>query len=132
MAKKEYNIKQERKFNNEVSKAYLSVTCEETEIQGFLDKLDGVLTVFEQNVSLSSVPEASNVVTGGLCVTSVSMAHDAAKTVSIYSSRPMLFKSTVSVAELQASLMLWKPFNGAYETETPTKVYPKIASIIDL
>ena len=130
MAKKVYLVKQKRKFNGDVSVASFTYECEEAEIQAIVAQLEGVITVLVEDVALSSAEGATDVVTGGLPITSISMVHSEAKTkfVGAYD-KPLLFKTTTSVVELQNLFKTHKPFSGAYATETPDNVYPKIGSM---
>ncbi|BFU77181.1 hypothetical protein ALC152_03960 [Arcobacter sp. 15-2] len=128
MAKKTYLIKQERKFNGDVTVASASYECDEAEISGLVALLEGVVTVMEENLSLSSAEGASNVVTGGLPIDSVSLVHSEAKTKYFGAyNKPLLFKATTSVTELQNLFKTHKPFSGAYETEAPDNVFPKVS-----
>jgi len=130
MAKKTYLVKQERKFNGDVTVATFSYECEETEIQAIVTLLEGKITVLVEDTTLSSAADASNVVTGGLPIDSIALVHSEAKTkyVGAYN-KPILFKSTTSVVDLQNAFLLHKPFTGAYETEKPDAVYPKVGNI---
>lgn len=130
MAKKAYLTKQEIKYNGDVQTSSFTYVCEETEIQAIVDKMQGVVTVFEENVTLSSAEGASNVVTTGLPISSVSMVHSEAKTVFFSGFKPIIFKDTVKVTELQDMFKLHKPFKGAYEAEKPDNAFPKLAPSI--
>lgn len=129
MAKKNYLIRQQRKFNGDVTVASANYECEETQIGAFVSKLAGVVTVMEENLTLSSPDGASDVVTEGLVIDSISLVHSEAKTKFIGAyNKPLVFKSTTSVNELQTLLKTHKPFSGAFDTATPDEVYPKIGS----
>ncbi len=133
MAKKTYKVTQKVKFNGNVSSISFNYECDETEIAGLVSKLAGVVTVFEENISLSSPAGASDLVTGGLPVQSISFVHSEAKTVYVGAyQKPILFKDSVSVTELRSMLKLHKPFDGAYSTELPDEVYPKLGTFGDL
>lgn len=133
MAKKTYKVTQKVKFNGNVSSISFNYECDETEIAALVAKLAGVVTVFEENISLSSPAGASDLVTGGLPVQSISFVHSEAKTVYVGAyQKPILFKDSVSVTELRAMLKLHKPFDGAYSTEFPDEVYPKLGTFGDL
>lgn len=130
MAKKKYTIKQERKFNGEVTFASGTYECEETDVQAIVAKLEGVITVLEENVTLSSPEGASNIVTGGLVIDGISMVHSEAKTQYFGAyKKPFIFKSSVSVTELQNMFKLHKPFTGAFASDLPDRVVPKIGNI---
>jgi len=132
MAKKKYLLRQERKFNGDVTVASTTYECEEAEIQGIVDKLEGIVTVLEENVSLGN-GATNNEVTGGLPIDSISMVHSEAKTKNFGAyGKPLLFKSTTSVVELQNLFKLHKPFTGAYDTEQPDAVYPRVGNIGNL
>lgn len=122
-----YKVQQVRKFNGEVTKTSFDYECEQAEMQAIVDKLEGVITVFESNVTLSSPAEATNVVTGGLPIESISMVHSEAKTQYLSGYRPVLFKSTTTVVELQNLFKTHKPFSGSFETENPDNVYPRVS-----
>jgi len=124
---KAYLVKQEIKYNGDVSNNTFTYNCEEVEIQGIIAKLAGVITVFESNVTLSSAPEASNVVTTGLPIDYISMSHSEAKSVYFSGFKPIVFKDTVKVTDLQDLFKLHKPFKGAYEAEHPDNALPKLA-----
>ena len=129
MAKKNYLIRQQRKFNGDVTVASANYECEETQIGAFVSKLAGVVTVMEENLTLSSPDGASDVVTEGLVIDSISLVHSEAKTKFIGAyNKPLVFKSTTSVNELQTLLKTHKPFSGAFDNATPDEVYPKIGS----
>jgi hypothetical protein len=133
MAKKTWLVKQERKFNGDVTVASFQYECEEAEIQAIVAVMEGKITVLEENVTLSSADDASNVVTGGLPIDRISMVHSEAKTKTLGAyNRPILFKSTTSVVELQNLFSQHKPFSGAYETEKPDAVYPTVGNIGNL
>ena len=133
MAKKVFKISQQRKFNSDVTYASANYECDDTEIAQIVEKLDGIITVFEENTALSSPEGASDLITGGLVIDSVAMVHSEAKTKSFGAyNKPLVFKSTVSVTELQAMFKLHKPFTGAYEAQHPDKVYPRIGNIGNL
>jgi hypothetical protein len=133
MAKKTYVIKQQRKFNGDVTVATITYECDEAEIAGFLSLLDGKLTVLVEDVTLSSPEAQSDVVTGGLPIESIAMVHSEAKTkyVGAYN-RAMLFKATTSVVELQNLLKTHKPFGGTFAAELPDAVYPKVSDFSKL
>lgn len=126
MAKKTYLVKQQRKFNGDVTVASFTYECDEAEIAGFLALLEGKLTVLVEDVTLSSPDGASDVVTGGNPVESIALVHSEAKTKYIGAyNRPILFKATASTQEIQALLKTHKPFGGTFATEFPDAVYPK-------
>jgi hypothetical protein len=133
MAKRKFRLEQEVKFNGVVSKIVGSYECEEAEIQAIIEKLGGVVTVMEENTTLSSPAETSNLVTGGLPIESIWMSHSDAKS-KVFGSygKPFLFKETVGVVELQQLFKLHKPFSGAYEAEVPDSVKPVIGNMADL
>ena len=129
MAKKKFVIKQERKFNNDSTVATATYECEESEVTAIVQKLEGIVTVLEENVGLGNGAE-NNTVTTGLPIDGISMVHSEAKTKFFGAyGKPLLFKATTSVLELQELFKLHKPFTGAYETEKPDAVYPKVGNI---
>jgi len=126
--KKKYLIRQKRKFNGDVTNASCTYECTEAEIQALVPLLEGVITVMEENTALSSAEGASDVVTGGLPISSISMVHSEAKSKFFGAyDKPILFKATVSVVELQNIFKTHQPFSGAYETEKPDNVFPKVS-----
>lgn len=127
MAKKKYLLKQEIKYNGDVSSNTFTYECEETEVTQIVEKLAGVVSVFEENVTLSSPDATSNVVTIGLPIDYITMSHSEAKSKFFSGYRPIVFKDTVKVTELQAMFKLHKPFTGAYEAEYPDNAIPKLA-----
>jgi len=130
---KTYLVKQERKFNGETTTASFSYTCEESEISALVPLLDGKITVLVEDTTLSSAEDASTTVTGGIPIDSISMVHSEAKTKFIGAyDKPILFKITTSVVDIQNLLKTHKPFAGAYATEVPDNVYPKIGSMGNL
>lgn len=133
MADKLYLVKQERKFNGDVTTASFTVKCDTTQIEAIVSKLAGVITVYEQNTGLSSAEDASNLVVGGLPIDSISMVHSEAKTVYVGAyNKPILFKENVSVTELQTLFKAHTPFGSAFATEHPDNVYPRIGSMGNL
>lgn len=130
MARKKYLIRQERKFNGDVTRASLTYECEEAEVSAIVAKLEGVITVMEENVALSSAEGATNLITGGLVIDSVAMVHSEAKTKYFGAyDKPFVFKATTSITELQAMFELHKPFTGASIAEKPDVAYPKLGNI---
>ena len=133
MAKKAYLVRQSRKFNGKTTSVTFTYECEETEISSVVAKLDGVIKVFEENLTLSSAAGTPDVVTGGLPIDSVSFVHSEAKTEYIGAyGKPILFKASASVTELRDMFKLHKPFNGTFATETPDEVYLKLGTFADL
>jgi hypothetical protein len=129
MAKKLRQFIQERKFNNDVTKASVYYECEDVEAQWIVDNSEGIVKVMVEDTAMSSPAEASNLVTGGLPVGNISMVHSESKTKYFgpYGDKPWLFKATVSVVDLQAQFKLHKPFTGAYEAEKPDNAFPKVS-----
>lgn len=133
MAKKLYKVSQRRKFNGEVSYASVTYECDPSEIEAVIGKLAGVITVYEENTTLSSAEGATDVITGGLVIDQISMVHSEAKSKSFGAfNKPLVFDSAVSVMDLQAMFLLHKPFTGAYSEEKPDRVYPRIGNIASL
>lgn len=133
MAKKNYRVSQEVKFNGKVTNINFTYQCDETEISAVVAKLAGVVTVYEENLTLSSPAGASNLITGGLPIDSIAFTHSEAKTVYVGGyNKPIVFKESVSVTELRNMLKLHKPFNGSFATEVPDEVYPKVGTFGDL
>ena len=128
MAKKSFLVKQRIKYNGDISQNTFTYECEETEIQAIVGKLAGVVTVFEENVTLSSAEGASDVVTTGLPIDYISMSHSEAKSVYFSGFKPIVFKDTVKVTDLQEMFKLHKPFKGAYESQKPDNALPKLAT----
>lgn len=131
--KKLYKFIQERKFNGDLSRATFEVNCTAEQAQAIKDKLAGRITVMVADDTLSDAPEVSDVVAGGLPIESISMVHSEAKSqwISAYG-KAILFKDTVSVVELQNMFKLHEPFTGAYATEKPDNVFPKVSHMGNL
>lgn len=133
MAKKAYLVRQTRKFNGKVTSISFTYECDATEIASLVAKLEGVVKVFEENITLSSADGASDVVTGGLPIDSISFVHSEAKTEYIGAyGKPILFKASASVTELRDMFKMHKPFNGAFVASTPDEVYLKLGTFGDL
>lgn len=128
MAKKKYLFRQERKFNGDVTMATATYECEESEAQAIVAVLEGKISVLVEDVALSSAPDASNTVTTGLPIENIVLSHSNAKSKYFGAyNKPMLFKQSTSVVELQQLFKLHKPFTDAYETEFPDKVIPRVS-----
>lgn len=130
---KTYLIRQERKFNGETTVASITYTCDEAQLQAIIAAMEGKITVLEENVTLSSPAEASPVITGGLVIDNISMIHSEAKTKYFGAyNKPIVFKSSTSVTELQNMFNLHTPFGEKFAGEKPDNSYPKMGNIGNL
>lgn len=130
--KKKWKVSQRYKYMSEVRTVTLNYECTEAELQAIIAVLEGVITVYEENVTLSSPAETSETITGGLPVVSVSMIHSEAKTQYFGGfGKSLIFKPTTSMVEIQNMFKLHTPFDGAYAAEKPDKVFPKMGQFLD-
>ena len=133
MAKKKYVIKQQRKFNGDVSTATVVYECDETEIAAILALMEGKLTVLEENITLSSPDTQSDIVTNALCIDNVVLVHSEAKSKYFGAyGKPILFKASTSVTALQALFETHKPYTGSFATEFPDFAKPNVGNIGNL
>ncbi|AXX95162.1 MULTISPECIES: hypothetical protein [Arcobacter] len=112
MASKKYIVKQTIAHNGKAEKtATITVPCDdETELSVLVNALDGIVEVYEQNLTLSAGTNSAS--TSFVTADSIKMRHKGAETVYISAfNRPLVFKSSVNVNELAETLKATiKPF----------------------
>ncbi len=130
--RKQWKLTQTYKYMGEVRNVTLNYSCTEAELSAIIAALEGKITVYEENVTLSSPAETNEAITGGLPIASVSMVHSEAKTQFFGGyGKSLIFKSTTNMVEIQNMFKLHSPFDGAYIAEKPDKVFPKMGQFLD-
>jgi hypothetical protein len=120
--KKDYIIKQRVKIGGDVQTVTIYYTCEESELQSIVAMLAGVVTVFAEDVALSSPEGANDVITNSTDIENIIMKHSGDKTVFFGAfGKPIRFDASKSGKEIAALFKTHKPFPNR-TTEHPDNV----------
>ncbi len=127
MAKKDYILKQETKKNDVVLIATAYYACDESEMAEIVPLLEGKVTVFTEDASLSSADDKSTTVTNSTDIDQVIMSHSQDKTAYFGAyGKPLRFDSSKSATEIANMFKAHKPFINK-TAEKPEKVLVKLA-----
>lgn len=123
MAVKKFIVKQTVNWNTRGEKTSThTVQMDESAIAGYIEKLDGKIEVFEQNLALSV--DASTASTSYNTVERITITHNVLKAIYVSPSmgRPIVLKASSSANELEQYLENITPFDAPYSADKPLNV----------
>ena len=126
---KDYIVKQRVKVDGDIQIITFYYRCTEAELQAIIAKLVGVVTVFAQDIGLSSPAEASDVVVNSTNIENVIMKHSGDKTVFFGAfGKPIRLDASCSAKEFGLLFKTHKPFPNK-TTDVPDNVQVKLSSV---